>query len=179
MIDAFADLWFWFVLQVWSLRPVERDGASSLWKRIIHSLITCLIRNVGINAPQITWKLPIHIQNRRMQTKQQHSSKFPLATLGKGNFMVWIWMFFDCISIYGFRSKISVYLYVICGLWPIKPLRHSSLLPKDVTCVRTPENRPDFCLIFQNKSSQHLPQSSQTSTQETNIIPVGNHKTVV
>lgn len=87
MIDAFADLWFWFVLQVWSLRPVERDGASSLWKRIIHSLITCLIRNIGIDAPQITWKLPIHIQNGRMQTKQ-HSSKFSLATLGKGNFMV-------------------------------------------------------------------------------------------
>ncbi len=174
MIDAFADLWFWFVLQVWSLRPVERDGASSLWKRIIHSLITCLIRNIGINAPQITWKLPIHFQNGRMQT----NNNIPVSFLWRLWEKATLWSF-DCISIYGFRSKMSVYLYVICGLWPIKPLRHSSLLPKDVTCVRTPENRPDFCLIFQNKSSQHLPQSTQTSTQETNIIPVGNHKTVV
>ncbi len=81
MIGAFADLWFRFVLQVWSLRPVERDRASSLWKRIIHSLMTLIIRNVGSNnAPQITCKLPNHIQNGRMHTKQ-HSSKSPPLTL--------------------------------------------------------------------------------------------------
>lgn len=73
VIDAFADLWFWFVLEVGSLRPVERDGASSLWTKIteidwiIHSFITrclkkrqiCMRRNVEILALQMTLKTSI------------------------------------------------------------------------------------------------------------------------
>ncbi len=97
MIGAFADLWFRFVLQVWSLRPVERDRASSLWKRIIHSLMTLIIRNVGSNnAPQITCKLPNHIQEWT-----NANQKVSTGDSWKANFMVFI----DCISIYGFRSK--------------------------------------------------------------------------
>ncbi len=39
-------------------------------------------------------------------------NNIPVSFHWKANFMVFI----DCISIYGFRSKMSVYLYVICGL---------------------------------------------------------------
>lgn len=34
MVDCFADLWFWLVLEVRPLGPVERDGASCLVKEM-------------------------------------------------------------------------------------------------------------------------------------------------
>lgn len=48
--------------------------------------------------------------------------------------------------------------------------------PKTLFAFIPPENQPDLCLIFQNKSSQHLP--LRPSTQEANIIPAGNHMTL-
>lgn len=32
MVNHFADLWLWLVLQIGPLRPIERDGASGLGK---------------------------------------------------------------------------------------------------------------------------------------------------
>lgn len=40
MVDCFADLRFWFVLEVWPLGPVERDGASCLLREMRKHSIT-------------------------------------------------------------------------------------------------------------------------------------------